>query len=55
MRTVQIMCAEERIDGVTKSGKLWAAPVDAVKPIDKRITSGEYKNWRKSVKNTVHE
>lgn len=25
----------------------WAIPVDAKKPGDKRITTGEYKNWRK--------
>lgn len=47
-RTVQIMCAEGKIEGVTKFGKSWAIPVNAVKPTDNRITSGEYKNWRKS-------
>ena len=28
-RTVQIMCAEGRIAGVTKFGRAWAIPVDA--------------------------
>lgn len=47
VRTVQIMCAEGKIEGVVKFGKAWAIPVDAVKPTDNRVTSGEYKNWRK--------
>lgn len=45
-RTVQILCAEGKIDGVTKFGKAWAIPVDAEKPTDNRITTGEYINWR---------
>ncbi|MCU6716639.1 helix-turn-helix domain-containing protein [Roseburia amylophila] len=47
-RTVQIMCAEGKIEGVTKFGRAWAIPVNSDKPIDSRITTGEYKNWRKS-------
>ena len=47
-RTVQIMCLEGKIEGVTKFGRSWAIPVNAVKPTDNGITSGEYKNWRKS-------
>lgn len=46
-RTVQILCAEGKIDGVTKFGKAWAIPVDAKKPTDNRITTGKYVNWRK--------
>ena len=46
-RTVQSMCAEGKIEGVAKFGKVWAIPVDAVKPTDNRVTSGEYKNWRR--------
>lgn len=46
-RTIQIMCAEGRIVGVTKSGKSWAIPANAKKPVDGRETTGEYKNWRK--------
>ena len=51
-RTVQILCAEGKIDGVTKFGKAWAIPIDAEKPTDNRITTGEYINWRntKSIK-----
>ena len=46
-RTVQIMCAEGKIEGVTKFGRSWAIPANATKPTDNRITSGNYKNWRK--------
>ena len=48
-RTVQIMCADGRIDGVTKFGSVWAIPKDAKRPNDKRIVSGKYVNWRKKV------
>ena len=30
-----------------KAGKQWLIPKDAVYPQDKRVKSGEYKNWRK--------
>lgn len=46
-RTVQIMCSDGKIEGVTKFGRSWAIPADAEKPTDNRITSGEYRNWRK--------
>jgi len=47
-RSVQILCAEGRIDGVTKFGKAWAIPVDAEKPTDNRVTTGAYVDWRKN-------
>jgi hypothetical protein len=46
-RRIQVLCAEGYIEGVVKFGRDWAIPADAVKPEDKRITTGEYKNWRK--------
>lgn len=46
-RRVQKMCADGEIIGVEKFGKSWAIPLNAIKPTDKRITTGEYKNWRK--------
>lgn len=46
-RRVQKLCVDGRIDGATKFGRDWAIPADAVKPVDKRITTGKYKNWRK--------
>lgn len=51
-RTVQIMCAEGRIAGVTKFGRAWAIPVDADKPKDNRIITGQCKDWRKTQKNS---
>ena len=35
-RRVQILCAQNRIDGVFKLGENWAIPEDAPKPDDKR-------------------
>ena len=49
-RRIQRMCAEGRIAGAKKFGRDWAIPADTEKPIDARITTGEYKNWRKSRK-----
>lgn len=46
-RRVQIMCAEDLIQGAVKFGRSWAILEDAEKPVDGRITTGEYKNWRK--------
>lgn len=46
-RTIQIMCAEGKIEGATKFGKSWAIPEDAMRPCDGRETTGQYKNWRK--------
>lgn len=49
-RTVQSMCNDGRIADAKKFGKAWAIPKNTEKPIDKRIVTGKYKNWRK--KNT---
>lgn len=51
-RTVQIMCAEGIIADVTKFGRAWAISVDVDKPKDNRIITGEYKDWRKTQKNS---
>jgi len=47
-RTVQIMCAEGKIEGAAKFGRDWAIPKKAEKPGDGRIVSGEYVNYRKN-------
>ena len=47
VRRVQKMCADGKIPGASKFGRDWAIPVDAEKPIDERVTTGEYINWRK--------
>ena len=46
-RRVQKMCADGIIPGVIRFGRAWAIPKDAEKPVDGRITTGEYRNWRK--------
>jgi len=49
-RTVQTMCNDGRIPEAKKFGKAWAIPENMEKPVDKRIVSGKYKNWRKKEK-----
>lgn len=46
-RRIQILCREKRIDGAKKFGRDWAIPQKAAKPQDGRVTTGEYRNWRK--------
>ena len=41
------MCSQKKISGAVKFGRDWAMPVDAERPEDGRITTGEYRNWRK--------
>lgn len=41
------MCLNGQIVGVAKLGREWAIPIDASRPVDGRITTGEFKNWRK--------
>lgn len=53
-RTVQTMCNDGRISNAKKFGKAWAILEDAIKPTDKRIISGEYKDWRNKYKKNGH-
>ena len=46
-RRIQKMCADGKLPGVKKFGRDWAVPANVERPIDKRIVSGEYKDWRK--------
>ena len=46
-RTIQTMCSDGRIQGAVKFGRDWAVPADVERPMDKRVVSGEYKDWRK--------
>lgn len=50
-RRVRVLCETGRIEGAAKLGREWAIPIDAPRPIDKRVTSGEYKDWRKKNSN----
>lgn len=47
-RRVRTMCLNGQIVGAAKLGKVWAIPTSAEKPIDGRVTSGGYRNWRKN-------
>ena len=49
-RRIQRMCSEGRIEGAIKFGRDWAIPSDAERPRDARVTTGEYRNWRKNLK-----
>ncbi len=46
-RRVQTLCSQGRIPGATRFGHEWAIPENVEKPVDSRVTTGEYKNWRK--------
>lgn len=46
-RRVRVLCETGRIDGTAKLGREWAIPENVERPIDKRVTTGEYKDWRK--------
>ncbi len=41
-RRIQTLCAGGRIAGTTRFGSAWMIPVDAKKPPDARIKSGNY-------------
>ena len=41
-RRVALLCEQERIEGVQKSGSRWIIPENAKKPEDARIKSGKY-------------
>ena len=41
-RRVQVLCAQDRIEGACRIGNVWAIPKSAKKPNDARIKSGKY-------------
>lgn len=47
-RRIQKMCADGRILGARKFGRDWAIPIDTEKPVDARVKTGQYRNWRKN-------
>lgn len=49
-RRVRKMCLDGKIKGAAKLGREWAIPVSAERPTDGRVTTGEYKDWRKNKK-----
>lgn len=52
-RSVRAMCANNKIKGAEKIGRDWVIPSGAERPIDNRITTGEYRNWRKITKGEI--
>lgn len=42
VRRVQVLCAQERIEGACRIGNIWAIPREAKKPSDARVKSGKY-------------
>lgn len=40
-RRVQKLCEENRVQGVSKLGKIWLIPKDTPKPIDGRTKQGK--------------
>lgn len=42
VRTVSSLCKSGKIPGAVKNGKIWLIPDNAQKPVDGRISSGEY-------------
>ena len=45
-RRINELCLNGRIEGAVKFGNTWAIPEDTKKPADKRVISGDYKDWR---------
>lgn len=46
IRMVQKLCADDRIEGVKRFGKSWAIPINAERPIDRRIRNGNWIGYR---------
>ena len=44
---LQALCREGKIEGAYKNGHLWMIPVNTPRPVDHRVTTGAYKDWRK--------
>ena len=42
-RRIQVLCAQGRIEGAMRIGKVWAIPDKVEKPKDDRVKSGKYK------------
>ncbi|WP_244648339.1 DNA-binding protein [Ruminiclostridium herbifermentans] len=47
VKRVQVLCKENRIHGVERIGREWLIPMNAEKPADARIKSGEYIGFSK--------
>ncbi|MDO4483981.1 MAG: DNA-binding protein [Clostridia bacterium] len=47
-RRIQTYCTQGCIEGANRFGRIWVLPKNAQKPEDARVTTGAYRNWRKS-------
>lgn len=52
-RWVQTLCSNGKIQGAVKFGNAWAIPKTSEKPVDSRITTGAYVNWRNKNKKSA--
>ena len=41
------MCLDGKIPQATKVGRIWVIPSEVERPLDGRIKTDEYVNWRK--------
>lgn len=48
---VRLLISQGRIPAV-KIGNQWAIPADTQPPEDRRVKSGQYRDWRKKKENT---
>lgn len=48
-RRVSEMCRQGKIEGAAKIGAVWVMPVDTKKPVDGRITSGQYIGCKRKI------
>lgn len=46
VRRISVLCNEGRIAGAQKVAGVWLLPKNAEKPLDARIKTGKYANWR---------
>lgn len=45
-RTINDLCNKGKIPGAIKEGRKWLIPDDAVRPVDKRVSSGSTQRRR---------
>ena len=46
-RAVTQYCTFGKLPEAERAGRVWLIPEDAQKPVDTRVKSGEYRDWRK--------
>ncbi len=46
IRRITVLCNEGRIVGAQKVAGVWLLPKNAERPVDARVKTGKYKDWR---------